>query len=365
MTTTVTHVPGQRQPVPPAVLADPARIYAGVDTHADTHTAVALDGRGGRLGALQIPTEPAGYATLTGWLTGFGPVAAVGIEGTSSYGAALTRHLYAAGVTVIEVDRPDRAARRRAGKSDPLDAEAAARAVLSGRATGTPKTSSGEVESIRLLRILRRTLVDARKQAMQKIKSILVTAPDDLRTPLRSLPDRQLITSCARLRPDPDRLTDPNQAAKRVLRSLARRWQDAADELTDLDMQLTTLIDQVNPRLLQTCGIGVATASQLLVTAGQNPDRMHTEAAFAMLCGVAPVPASSGKTSRHRLNRGGDRDANCAIHHIALTRKATDQKTRAYITRRRTEGLTNRDATRCLKRAIAREIWHLLTLDRP
>lgn len=345
--------------------AQPALVYAGVDTHADTHTAVALDGRGGRLGALQVSTDQSGYATLTQWLAGLGTVAAVGIEGTNSYGAALTRHLREAGLAVIEVDRPDRAARRKNGKSDPLDAEAAARAVLAGRATGTPKTSTGTVEAIRLLRIERRTLVDARKQAMQRIKSILVTTPDELREQLRHLTDKQLITACSRLRPDPARLAEPAHAARHALRALARRWQSAATDLKDLDIALRTLIEQANPALLAINGVGVDTAGQLLVTAGQNSDRMHSEAAFAMLCGAAPIPASSGKTHRHRLNRGGDRAANNALWRIALTRKASHPTTRAYVQRRTKEGLTNREITRCLKRAIAREIWHTLTLDKP
>jgi hypothetical protein len=336
------------------------QLVGGIDTHSDTHTAAALCVSGRLLGTKTFPATVDGYAALLGWLTGYGHVVAVGIEGTSSYGCGLTDYLVQRDVQVMEVDRPDRATRHRRGKSDPVDAEAAACAVLAGRATGLPKRHHGPVESIRVLRIARSSARDQRADCQRRIKSVLVTAPTALRDQFRGLSDRQLIVACARLRPDPTMAGDPTTATKLTLRRLARRHTALTEEITDLDALLQPLIARANPHLLQVHGVGAEVAAQLLTTAGGNPQRLHSEAAFAMLCGSAPLPASSGKTNRHRLNRGGDRQANNALWRIALCRMKTHAPTRAYVTRRTAEGMSKPEIIRCLKRYIAREIYPIL-----
>lgn len=336
-------------------------VTGGVDTHKDTHTAAAVDTAGRLLGSAQFPATAAGYAALLTWLRGLGTLRLVGIEGTGVYGAGLARYLAAAGVSMVEIDRPDRKTRRWQGKSDPVDAEAAARAALAARRTGTPKDRDGRVEAVRNLRVARRCAVAHRADVMCRIKALVVTATEDLRKRLRGLPDRELIDTCARLRPDPAAVGEPTTATKIALRQLARRHRQLTDNIADLDHLIGPLIGQINPRLLAHQGVGPEVAAQLLVTAGDNPHRLRSEAAFAMLCGVAPLPASSGKTTRHRLNRGGDRHANCALWRIVITRMATDQRTRAYIQRRTTEGKSKTEIIRCLKRYIAREIYTDLT----
>jgi transposase len=340
--------------------ADP-QLVGGIDTHQDTHTAAAVDVTGQLLGTDTFPATAEGYVALLRWLATRGTVRAVGIEGTSSYGSGLAEFLHARGVDVVEVDRPDRATRRRHGKSDPVDAEAAARAVLAGRATGTPKRHHGPVESIRVLRIARTSARDQRADCTRRIKSLLVTAPSTLREQLRGLGDRQLMAILAALGPDPAAAGDPTTATKIALRQLARRHAALTQEIADLDALLQPLVEEANPGLLQVHGIGPEVAAQLLTTAGDNPQRLHSDAAFAMLCGAAPLPASSGKTNRHRLNRGGDRQANNALWRIALCRMKTHPPTRAYVARRTAEGLSKPEIIRCLKRYIAREIYPLLT----
>jgi transposase len=336
------------------------QIFGGVDTHQDTHTAAALDGSGTVLGSRQFPATAAGYAALLAWLTGLGTVIRVGIEGTSSYGAGLATALRTVAVAVVEVDRPDRSTRRRLGKSDPIDAEAAARAVLANRATGDGKTHDGIVECIRVLRIARSSARDQRADCMRRLKSLLVTAPESLRAQLRGLSDAKLVATCAALRPARGDAHIPSTATKLALRALAHRHAELTSELADLDELIQPLVAQANPALLQVHGVGPEVAAQLLVTAGDNPHRLHSEAAFAMLCGAAPLPASSGKTNRHRLNRGGDRQANNALWRIALCRMKDHAPTRDYVTRRSAEGLSKPEIIRCLKRYIARDIYRIL-----
>jgi transposase len=334
-----------------------------VDTHGEVHHAAVIDDLGRRLGDRGFPTTPAGYRQLLAWLATFGVLQRVGVEGTGTYGAALTRFLRCNGVTVVEVDRPDRKARRANGKSDPLDAYAAATAALSGRANGTPKTRDGHVEAIRALRTARRSAIKARTQTMNQLRALLVSSPAELREHLRGLPTAALIATCTRLRPGRDlaERADPTQATKSALRTLARRHHYLTNEIRDLDNDLTSLVTAAAPQLLVLPGVGTDVAGQLLITAGDNPDRIRNQAAFAHLCGVAPIPASSGRTQRHRLNRGGDRAANNALHTIALTRLRHDPRTRAYATRRRQQGLSNPEIMRCLKRYVAREIHRSLT----
>lgn len=340
---------------------DQIEVAAGVDTHGDTHTAAVIDTAGRLLGCAQFPASPGGYAALLAWVCTFGMLLLAGIEGTGAYGAGLARHLRHAGVDLVEVDRPDRKTRRFAGKSDPLDAEAAARAALARTRTGTPKDRTGQVEALRNLRVARRSAVDQRADSIRQIKTLIVTAPDELRERLRHLTDKELLHVCAGFRPDLARTGEPEQATKIALRSLARRHAALTDEVRDLDALIEPLIAAINPALLALNGVGTDVAGQLLVTAGENTDRLRSEAAFAMLCGVAPIPASSGKTHRHRLNRGGDRQANAALYRIVLCRLRWDPRTQAYMRRRTEEGLSKKDIIRCLKRLIAREIYKALT----
>jgi transposase len=334
-------------------------VVLGVDTHLDLHVAVALDHLGRRLGELTVPTTTRGYERLLRWVEGFGPVRCAGIEGTSSYGAGLFRYLKAAGVSVVEVERPKRRHLRRKGKSDPIDAEAAARAVLAGEALGEPKSGDGRVEMIRTLRSARQSAVKASTQAANQLKALLVTAPEELRHRLRKLPTKELVATCARFRPgdDPDNI---ETATRFALRSVARRHETLSEEISELDAQLDRLVAEVAPGLISLPAIGTHHAATLLVVAGDNPERLRSEASFASLCGVSPVEASSGKVVRHRLNRGGNRDANRALHMICVVRMGSDKRTRKYIARRTAEGKSKWEIMRCLKRYIAREVYRVL-----
>ncbi len=260
---------------------------------------------------------------------------------------------------MVEVDRPNRQDRRREGKSDALDAVTAARAALAGKALGQPKTKNGKVEGIRVLTVARQSSTKARTQALNQIRSIISTAPAELREQLRSLSISDVVTVCAAYRPRSS--SDAETVTKAALRVLARRAQYLQDELTDLDERRLALVKQAAPKLLEAFGVGPDTAAALLVTAGDNPDRLNSEAAFARLCGVAPIPTGSGKTDGyHRLHRGGDRQANSALWRIVLVRMATDPETKAYVERRTKEGKQKRFIIRCLKRYVARELFELL-----
>jgi transposase len=335
------------------------RVTLGVDTHAEVHVAVALDQLGRRLGVRSVPATPAGSAQLLAWASHLGPVEAAGIEGTGSWGVGLARSLRAQGVAVLEVNRPSRHSRRRSGKSDPVDAEAAARAVQAGTASAQAKTADGQVEMLRTLRLTRRSAVKARTQAANQLQSLVVTAPDELRQQLRGLSLARLVQAAARLRPDPKPAT-LLAASKLALRSVAVRYQQLSAEIAVLDGQLDRLVKLAAPALVSVRGVGTDTAVALLVAAGDNPERLHSEAAFAHLCGVAPIPASSGKVTRHRLHRGGNRDANRALWVITVGRMRWDARTRAYVTRRTAEGKSKPEIIRCLKRFIARELYQLL-----
>jgi transposase len=336
-------------------------VTGGVDTHLDTHTAAVIDPIGRVLGTQQFPATAAGYAAVLAWMRNFGRVRRVGVEGTGAYGAGLARRLRDESVEVIEVDRPNRKTRRFQGKSDPIDAIQAAKAALAGERTGVPKQRDGRVEALRNLRVARRSAVDLRADTQRQIKTLIVTAPEDLRAQLRGLAVKQLIATCANLRPDRTDAATPGTAAKIALRSLARRHQQLAPEIADLDELLEPLVAAINPALVAVNGVGTDTAGHLLVTAGQNHDRLTSEAAFAMLCGVAPIPASSGKTNRHRLNRGGDRQANKALYRVVLCRLRWDPRTRAYMQRRTKNGLSKKESIRCLKRYVARELYQIIT----
>ncbi|MEU4746715.1 IS110 family transposase [Actinosynnema sp. NPDC023658] len=344
---------------------DGTPVTGGVDTHGLTHHAAVIDPVGRHPADREFPATIAGYRALLGWMRSHGPVAAVGVEGTGAYGAELARVLTAAGITVVDVDRPDRKTRRSKGKSDPVDSYAAASAVLSGRATGLPKSRDGAVEAVRVLRVARRSAVKARTQTVNQIRGLLVSAPAALRERVtRGLNRAALVDALARLRPGDD-LSDPTTATRAALRRLARRHRALDAEITELDAEIGPLVARTAPALPELFGVGPETAGQLLTSAGDNPERMRSEAAFAHLAGVAPIPASSGRVHRHRLNRGGDRAANNALHTIALVRMRHDQRTRDYVQRRTRQGLSGKDIIRCLKRFIAREVYRALTSTNP
>ena len=335
-------------------------VVGGVDTHRDVHVAAAMDSTGRVLGAESFPATAAGYSELLVWLRTWGELVRVGIEGTGSYGAGLARHLGAAGVAVVEVNRPNRQQRRRRGKSDTVDAEAAARAALSGDAAAQPKSGDGPVEAIRFLHATRRSAVKARTGAINQLKGHLVTVPEQVAGPLRDLPTGVLVDACARLRPNPAS-GEVVAAAKQALRVLARRYGALSGEISELDTEIARLCAEANPALLAAAGVGPEVAATLLIAAGDNPERLTNEASFAALCGATPIEASSGRTVRHRLNRGGDRQANNALWRIAMVRLRCDERTKAYAARRTAQGKSRREILRCLKRYIAREIHQLLT----
>jgi transposase len=339
--------------------AGPTDIIVGIDTHKHTHAAVAITQLGARLGELTIRVGSEGYRELEAWARSLGPVRTFGIEGTGSYGAGLARFLRQAGHAVHEVSRPDRGQHRRHGKTDHLDAEAAARSVLGGQATALPKSGTSAVEMIRHLKVARDTAVKARTQAMLALKAIIVGAPAALRERLDTIRGTMaLVRHLASLRPGP--LTTTTASAKASLRAIARRWLDLDAEVRSHDTHLHRLTERCAPEMVAAHGMGTVTAAEMLVLVGDNPERIRSEAAFAKLCGACPIPASSGKTSRHRLNPGGHRHANAALHRVVVVRMRTHQPTLGYVQRRTAEGKSKREIIRCLKRFVAREIFSYL-----
>ncbi len=336
-----------------------AEVVVGVDTHKHVHTAVAIDRLGTRLGATTVPVSAEGYRALEAWALSFGSVRVFGIEGTGSYGAGLSRFLRERGHAVLEVDRPSRQLRHRRGKSDAIDAEAAARAVLGGQAVGLPKSGTGMVGMIRHLKAARDTAVKARTQAMLTIKALIVAAPSAMRERLERVDGRTaLIRHLAAVRPGPIDCTEAS--AKAGLRALARRWLALDEEVREHDVHLERLTRLSAPDLVEAHGMGAGTAAEMLLLVGDNPERIRSEGAFAKLCGACPVPASSGKTSRHRLNRGGDRRANAALHRVVVVRMRRHTPPLNYVKRRKAEGKSTREIMRCLKRFVAREIYGYL-----
>ncbi len=347
-------------PDPSPLVAMSRVVIGGVDTHKELHVAAVIDTGENVLATHSFSTTRAGYRALVRWVRSFGDIARIGVEGTGSYGAGLTRHLSDAGIEVLEVDRPDRSERRRKGKDDDLDAINAARAALHRRRTSTPKSKDGAVESLRVLRVTRNTAIRARRNALQLLRMSIVSAPEELRDQVRNLTRMQLIRTCAAWRPDTTNAVDPVSATRIALKSLARRILELGDEIAMLDDLIEPIVTMLAPQLLDRVGIGIEVAGQLLVTAGDNRQRMRTEPAFAMLCGVAPLPASSGMTQRHRLNRGGDRQANSALHLAVVTRMRIDERTQAYVAKKTAEGHSKLEIIRCLKRYLAREVYYLL-----
>ncbi|MDZ7676916.1 MAG: IS110 family transposase [Acidimicrobiales bacterium] len=335
------------------------RITGGVDTHLDVNVAAALDDIGGLLGVESFATTVAGNEALIAWLDSFGCVDLVGVEGTGSYGASLARALARRGVPVVEVDQPNRQRRRQAGKSDPIDAVEAARAAQGGRASGLTKSRTGNVEAIRALNVARRSARSMRVNTMNQIRHLGFTAPDDPREHLAGVHRNHLGATAAALRPRVG--SDPVMfATKTSMRILGRRIQHLDAEIKELDALLAELVAATAPELLALYGVGTDTATLLLIAAGDNPERLRSEAAWAHMCGVSPIQASSGKTTRHRLNRSGDRQANHALWRITLTRMGSHDETKRYVARRLEEGKTKREIMRILKRYIAREVYKTL-----
>jgi transposase len=335
-------------------------VVGGVDTHKDLHVAAVVDEQDRVLGTRSFATTRQGYRQMLTWMRSFGAVQRVGVESTGSYGAGLLRFLQLAGLTVLEVTTPDRQDRRKRGKNDDLDAQNAAHAAFAGKRTVTPRSRDGMIEALRVLVACRKTAVTARRVALQMIQNTIVSAPDALRDQLRVMTRMKLVRTLAAWRPDLTGYREVEAAYRISLKSLARRYLELHDEIADLDVMIAAIVDELAPDLVMRNSIGHTGAAQLLLTAGGNPDRMRSEASFAALCGVSPVPASSGRIIRHRLNRGGDRAANSALHIIAIGRLRTDPKTKDYVARRIAQGHSKLDAIRALKRYLAREVFTLI-----
>ena len=337
---------------------EPRTVFGGVDTHRDVHVAAVVDEQGRILATATFEASSSGYIQLLGWLRSHGELAKVGVEGTGAYGAGLARHLAENEVEVLEVNRPNRQMRRRRGKSDPVDAEVAARAALNGEATVVPKAHDSGAESIRVLRIAFCSARNSRTRVALQIRDPIVTAPSRLRESLSGLTTTQRVERCAGFRPKDPR--DPTEATRLALKTLARRYLDLTEEMGGLSKILDELTQEANPALRAAKGVGADVASILVVAAGDNPERLRNESAFAAMCGVSPVQASSGKTVRHRLNRSGNRQANHALWRIVMVRMTCDEETKNYAARRLAEGKTKREIVRCLKRHVAREVFWLL-----
>jgi transposase len=337
-------------------------VVGGVDTHKDLHVAAVVDGNDQVLGTQSFATTRQGYKLMLTWMRSFGDLQRIGVECTGSYGAGLLRYMQVAGVDILEVTAPDKQDRRRRGKNDDFDAQSAAHAAFARRRTVTPRSRDGMVESLRVLKVCRKTAVQARRIALQIIQTTIVCAPDRLRELLRNMTRMKLIRTLAAWRPDLTGYRDVEEAYKIALKSLARRYLELHDEVADLDDMIKAIVTDLAPELIARNGVGLNSAAQLLLTAGDNPERFRSEASFAALCGVSPVPASSGKTTRHRLNRGGDRAANSALHIIAIGRLRLDPKTREYVSRRVAEGHSKLEAIRCVKRYIAREVFNIIAI---
>ncbi|WP_236580127.1 IS110 family transposase [Streptomyces sp. HM190] len=339
-----------------------SEVVLGVDTHGEVHVAAVISTLGKMLGTETFPATAAGYRRLLVRARRRGTVRRAGVEGTGTFGAALSRYLLAQLVEVYEVNRPDRSARRLLGKSDPLDAQAAARAVLSGRVRARAKSGDGPVHSARILKLAKDSAVKARTQAVNQLKAVLVIADPALRERLSRLGNRELFRTCRRLGPDDgeDGESAVAQATHMTLSMLAERIEQLTGQIDELNQRLTQLVEHHSPQLLVPVGIGPDSAVTLLITMGDNPERLNTEASFAALCGVSPIEYSSGRWSTRRLNNGGDRQANAALHRIVSTRLRHDPRTQAYYERRTQEGKTRRENIRCLRRYAAREVFNLV-----
>ena len=338
-----------------------SEIILGVDTHLDVHVGAVISASGSLLGTRSISVTGQGYRDLLEWAESFGSVQRAGVEGTGTYSAALCKYLIDKDIEVIEVNRPNRIVRRLQGKSDPLDAENAARSVLAGTSTATPKLKNGASEAIRMITVARRSAVKAKTQAMNQIRGLLVSAPQDFRDRLWRTKPHECALACYRAKAKTETVT--SQSLILTLKLLSKRWIALAAELKLLDQELDKLTKEYCARLRSRMGVGPYCAAILVTAAGDNPGRLKSEASLAALCGVNPLPALSGKITRHRLNRGGNRAANNALWTIALVRSRSDPRTRNYVARRTQEGLKTKEIYRCLKRYIVRELYPLILKD--
>ncbi|MHA7274805.1 IS110 family RNA-guided transposase [Arthrobacter sp. TMT4-20] len=338
-------------------------IIGGVDTHAATHHAAVIDLNGHHLANHQFPASKAGYEALRRWMSDYGTIRSVGVEGTGSYGAGLARSLASHGINVREVPCPNRRSRRQAGKSDLQDAQTAAHTVLADNTTSAPKYGDGAIEAIRAVRVAKLGAVKAKTAATNSLKALIVTAPEELRAQLRGIPSAKLVSTCAAFRTDTKQTSNPMSAMKTSLRSIAKRIQSLTAETKSLHRTLEQLTTTVAPHTSAIFALGPDTVAALITAIGDNPDRLRSEAAMARLAGVAPIPASSGKTIRHRLHRGGNRAANSALHITVVVRLRYDTKTREYMARRTQEGHTKQEIIRCLKRYLVREVFKALKKD--
>nr|WSW65752.1 IS110 family transposase [Streptomyces sp. NBC_00995] len=339
-------------------------VILGVDTHRDVHVAAVISMTGQILAVERFLTTASGYRQLAEWAGRWGPVRRAGVECSGNYGAALSRYLLSQGIVVFEAPGPGRSARRRRSKTDEGDAVAAARSVLSGRAQSPVKSSDGPVEIVRMYLMAKDSAVKAKRQAVNQIKAILVTADPGIREDLRSLSRRRLTVSCLQLREGGEEADPIVQATRFTVRVLAERIEQLGEQARVLEQRLSVLIRTHYPRLLESVGVGPHSAAVLLTALGDNSERMRGEASFAALCGASPVEYSSGSRQHRRLNRGGHRRANAALHRIVLSRLRWDPRTQAYYERRVAEGKTRREIIRCLKRYVAREIYRLITTCR-
>lgn len=341
-----------QHPRKPRVVFHEEGVIIGVDTHKDIHVAAVLTLTGVLLSSHSFPTTALGYVGLLSWAHRFGKISAAGVECTGSYGAALTKYLHAEGISVYEVNQPDRALRRKAGKTDAVDAEAAARAVLTGRSLSTPKTGLGASEHLRQMRLVKSSAVKARTNALNQLKGLVVGADPVLRDELRGLSSKRLIAACQVLL--------PSSVERMLMTELADRIAFLRTQLDRLEIVMTATITAAAPELLEPLGVGYDSAAALLIAVGDNPQRMTNQSAFAALCGASPVEFSSGKTTKRRLNRGGNRQANAALYRIVLTRLRWDLATQEYAAKRTAQGKSKRDIIRCLKRYIAREMFNII-----
>ena len=334
-------------------------LILGVDTHKDFHHAAVINHVGKSIAGRKFDATSAGYSDLINWATGVGRIGRAGVEGTGSYGAGLTRELTRRGIPVIDVIAPDKQLRRLRGKTDQIDAYNAARAVLNELATAVPKAQDGFVEALRVLRTSRRLLVKQRTESMNQLQGLIVSAPADLRVGLAKLKAKNLALRCSKL---PVRQADDlvMTETKNVLRSLGKRYVELLTETNRLSKRLGEIVKEHASELLAVHGVGPDVAATMLIVAGENVDRLGSESAFAHLIGTAPIQASSGKTTRHRLNRGGHRQGNSAAYRIVMVRMKSHEKTRDYVVKALARGKTKREAMRLLKRYVAREIFQIL-----
>jgi len=360
---TALHTREQVRPDGPAAAVGTTRIWVGVDTHQQTHHVGVIDQNQTRVANQEFPATEAGYRDLVQYVTSLGTVVAFGVESTGSYGAGLTRHLLVEGHEVYEVNRPEKATRVSEGKSDPIDAYSAATQVLTRKAQGRPKMTSGIVEALRALKIPRDGAVKDRTRAYSQLRDLITTAPAPIHDELIGLSSKKRVARLLRIRPDLTQLHDPLHATRHALQTLARRIRALDQEVTAADKQIAKLVNQACPTLLAMRQVGPQIASQLVITAGENIDRMRSEATYAKLTGVAPLPASSGKTNRHRLNRGGDRQANSALYLLAVGRMKNHPETIAYVQKRQAQGMPKTEIIRCLKRYLARTTYQALRTD--